>query len=62
MKPMHGRLNPRLGSRRRTTPWNARQRFRRVDREWDEDICAENNADFLHYEVVPLPHVDRPHF
>jgi hypothetical protein len=27
-----------------------------------EDICAENNADFLHYEVVPLPHADRPDF
>jgi hypothetical protein len=37
-------------------------RFRRIDREWDEDICADNNADFLHYEVVPLPHADRPDF
>ena len=45
-----------------TTPWNAKQRFRRIDREWDEDICADNNADFLHYEVVPLPHADRPDF
>ena len=45
-----------------TTSWNAKQRFRRIDREWEEDICAENNADFLHYEVVPLPHADRPDF
>jgi hypothetical protein len=45
-----------------TTPWNAKQRFRRIDREWEEDICAENNADFLHCEVVPLPHADRPDF
>jgi hypothetical protein len=45
-----------------TTPWNAKQRFRRIDREWEEDICAENNADFLHYEVVPLPHADWPDF
>jgi hypothetical protein len=45
-----------------TTPWNAKQRFQRIDREWEEDICAENNADFLHYEVVPLPHADRPDF
>jgi hypothetical protein len=45
-----------------TTPWNAKQRFRRIDRVWEEDICAENNADFLHYEVVPLPHADRPDF
>jgi hypothetical protein len=45
-----------------TTPWAAKQRFRRIDREWEEDICAENNFDFLHYEVVPLPHADRPDF
>jgi hypothetical protein len=45
-----------------TTPWNVKQRFRRIDRVWEEDICAENNADFLHYEVVPLPHADRPDF
>ena len=45
-----------------TTPWNARQRFRRIDREWSEDICAENNSDFLQYEVVPLPHADKPDF
>jgi hypothetical protein len=45
-----------------TTPWSAKQRFRRIDRKWEEDICAENNADFLHYEVVPLPHADTPDF
>jgi hypothetical protein len=33
-----------------------------LDREWEEDICADNNADFLYYEVVPLPHADRPDF
>jgi hypothetical protein len=45
-----------------TTPWSAMQRFRRVPREWSEDICAENNFDFLQYEVVPLPHSDNPDF
>jgi hypothetical protein len=45
-----------------TTPWSALQRFRRVPREWTEDICAENNFDFLQYEVVPLPHADKPDF
>jgi hypothetical protein len=45
-----------------TTPWAAKQRFRRIDREWEEDVCAENNTDFLHYEVVPLPRADRPDF
>jgi hypothetical protein len=45
-----------------TTPWSAMQRFRRVPREWSEDICAENNFDFLQYEVVPLPQADKPDF
>ena len=45
-----------------TTPWSAMQRFRRVPRDWTEDICAENNFDFLHYEVVPLPQADKPDF
>jgi hypothetical protein len=45
-----------------TTPWSALQRFRRVPREWTEDICAENNFDFLQYEVTPLPHADKPDF
>ena len=45
-----------------TTPWSAMQRFRRVQREWTEDICAENNFDFLQYEVVPLPQAAKPDF
>jgi hypothetical protein len=45
-----------------TTPWSAIQRFRRVPREWSEDICAENNFDFLQYEVAPLPQADKPDF
>jgi hypothetical protein len=45
-----------------TTPWSAMQRFRRVPREWSEDICAENNFDFLQYEVMPLPQADKPDF
>ena len=45
-----------------TTPWSAMQRFRRVARQWSEDICAENNVDFLQYEVAPLPQTDRPDF
>ncbi len=45
-----------------TTPWSAIQRFRRVPREWTEDICAENNFDFLQYEVAPLPQTDKPDF
>jgi hypothetical protein len=45
-----------------TTTWSAIQRFRRLAREWTEDICAENNFSFLNYEVVPLPHADKPDF
>jgi hypothetical protein len=45
-----------------TMPWSAVQRFRRVPREWTEDICAENNFDFLQYEVVPLPQANKPDF
>jgi len=45
-----------------TMPWSAIQRFRRVSRQWTEDICAENNFNFLHYEVVPLPQADKPDF
>jgi hypothetical protein len=45
-----------------TTPWSALQRFRRVPHEWSEDICAENNFDFLQYEVAPLPQAAKPDF
>jgi hypothetical protein len=45
-----------------TTPWSAMQRFRRVSREWSEDICAENNFDFLQYDVVPLPQAAKADF
>jgi hypothetical protein len=45
-----------------TTPRSAMQRFRRVPREWSEDICAENNFDFLQYELAPLPQAAQPDF
>jgi hypothetical protein len=45
-----------------TTAWSAMQRFRRLPRAWSEDICAENNLDFLQYEVVPLPQAAKPDF
>ena len=43
-------------------PWSAIQRWRRVDRPLTELMCAENNADFLHYEVVPLPQASKADF
>ena len=45
-----------------TMPWSAIQRWRRVDRPLDELMCAENNADFFNYEVVPLPQASKPDF
>lgn len=36
-------------------PWSATQRWRRVERELTEQICAENNQDFFNYGVVPIP-------
>jgi len=46
-----------------TTPWNAIQRYRRVnDEPMPEMICAENNNGYFDYDVVPIPHADRPDF
>src|SRR6266853_492557 len=46
-----------------TTPWNAIQRYRRTDNEpMVEMICAENNAEYFNYDVVPLPHADKADF
>jgi hypothetical protein len=46
-----------------TTPWSAVQRLAlQRPRQWTEDICAENNAGYFNYDVVPLPQADRPDF
>jgi hypothetical protein len=45
-----------------TTPWSAMQRFRRVARPISEGVCAENNFNFLEYEVAPLPQAAEPDF
>ena len=46
-----------------TTPWDAIQRYRRTDNEpMVEMICAENNAEYFNYDVVPLPHADKVDF
>jgi hypothetical protein len=39
-------------SRRRGLRYNGCGAWRA---KWSEDICAENNFNFLRYEVVPLP-------
>jgi hypothetical protein len=43
-------------------PWSATQRWRRVERELTEQICAENNFDFFNYNVTPIPQAERPDF
>jgi hypothetical protein len=46
-----------------TTPWNARQHYRRVtDGPQVESACAENNAAWFGYAVEPIPQADRPDF
>ncbi|HUK08036.1 MAG TPA: hypothetical protein VLX09_09240, partial [Stellaceae bacterium] len=46
-----------------TTPWNAIQRYRRVeDGPMSEMVCAENNTGYFSYDVVPLPQADKPDF
>lgn len=46
-----------------TTPWRAVQRFKRYDEGgFRESICAENNFDFFHYEVRPMPQAEMPDF
>jgi hypothetical protein len=46
-----------------TMPWSAVQQYRRGEtRPMVELACAENNFDFLGYQVVPLPEAKSPDF
>jgi hypothetical protein len=46
-----------------TTPWNAIQRYRKVDRgPFAEMACAENNDDHFHHGLEPMPEAERPDF
>ena len=46
-----------------TTPWNALQRYRRMDRSpLSEIVCAENNDDHFHHGLEPMPQADKPDF
>jgi hypothetical protein len=40
-------------------PWTALRRFRRVSRDFEEEICAENNNAFFDYKI---PVASRPDF
>jgi hypothetical protein len=44
-------------------PWRAINRFKRYDEgPMRENVCAENNFDFLGYKVAPIPRATRPDF
>ena len=43
-------------------PWTAVQRWRQTDRILEENPCAENNSEFLGYNVVPIPQAAKPDF
>jgi hypothetical protein len=46
-----------------TTPWNARQHYRRAtDGPMIEQVCSENNEGFFGYDIEPIPTTDRPDF
>ncbi len=46
-----------------TTPWNAVQRYRRVEQgPMQEQPCADNNGDHFNQGLVPIPQDDTPDF
>ena len=46
-----------------TTPWDAIQRYRRIEQAPIQEIaCAENNGDVFHQELDPMPQADKPDF
>jgi len=46
-----------------TTPWNAVQRYRRVEENpMKEMICADNNKDYFNQGLAPIPQADKPDF
>jgi hypothetical protein len=42
-------------------PWNAVQRYDRMDLEFVETVCAENNP-LDHGQLDPMPEAKRPDF
>jgi hypothetical protein len=46
-----------------TTPWDAIQRYRRVEQSpFIEMACAENNDDHFQQNLEPMPEADKPDF
>ena len=40
-------------------PWSGKRRYRRVDEQMAEDVCAENNQHLFDYHI---PVADKPDF
>ena len=40
-------------------PWTAKRRYRRIDQDFNEKICAENNTNIFDYHI---PVSDKPDF
>ena len=46
-----------------TAPWKANVSFRRVNRAWNEGVCADNNVDILHQsDLGYVPKAEEPDF
>ena len=45
-----------------TTQWSGSQRFNLEKSPLEESVCAENNVDFFHYDVAPMPQAGKPDF
>jgi hypothetical protein len=43
-------------------PLHLFQRWRKVKNELLETVCAENNEDFFHQNLFPLPVAEKPDF
>lgn len=43
-------------------PWTGVQRWQRIDRMLEENLCEPSNVGFFGYEVVPIPQDDKPDF
>jgi hypothetical protein len=43
-------------------PLHLRQGWRKVDNPMLETACAENNEDFFHQNLFPIPEADKPDF
>jgi hypothetical protein len=42
--------------------WTGVQRWKKTERILEENPCAENNSEFLGYDVVPIPMANKPDF